>query len=549
MPIWLKRDRPDIGEWICEQTKSYCTTSMLHRVHLLLHGPAPMCSDGNERMFKTFTDGYRLTCHLGAKCKDFTLAREQNMLRIYGVTNSSHIEGHTEKVKKTNIEKYGTEWSSQNDKVKEKTKKTRTNKTEKEKSSQRKKTVETNRRRYGVDYPMQSTDFKQRVYETNVERYGYRTPLESPLIKDKMVQTRAKLDKSTINQRTKNTCNIRYETNHGSQKNLTDLAKKVLLDEAEFRNYAATRTRDEVMKSLNICYRTLNRYCHLYDAFDLFLRPVISKFEQEMMVFLTDLNVEFVQQTRSVIDGELDFYLPKHNIAIECCGLYWHSELSAKRYKLYHSQKYEKCKEIGIQLITIFQDEWTNKHNQVISILKNLLLPNKPIAARKCVVKEISCEDADNFIDQHHIQGIARAKVNFGLFYDDELVSVMTFDRPRFSKKAQYELVRYCSKLNIMGGASKLLTAFEKKYIPTSIVSYSDNRWFSGRMYESLGFTNGGTTIGYTYTDYKERYNRYKFQKHKLVQEGYDASLSEWEIMQSRGYDRIWDCGQVVWTK
>ena len=38
-----------------------------------------------------------------------------------------------------------------------------------------------------------------------------------------------------------------------------------------------------------------------------------------------------------------------------------------------------------------------------------------------------------------------------------------------------------------------------------------------------------------------------KFEKAKLVKMGYDASLSEWEILQSLGYDRIWDFGKIRW--
>jgi hypothetical protein len=79
------------------------------------------------------------------------------------------------------------------------------------------------------------------------------------------------------------------------------------------------------------------------------------------------------------------------------------------------------------------------------------------------------------------------------------------------------------------------------------IISYSDNRWFNGNMYHLLGFKKMSETIGYFYTNYKHRFNRMNFQKHKLVREGFDASLTEWEIMQQRGFDRVWDCGQVCW--
>ena len=55
-------------------------------------------------------------------------------------------------------------------------------------------------------------------------------------------------------------------------------------------------------------------------------------------------------------------------------------------------------------------------------------------------------------------------------------------------------------------------------------------------------------TVGYFYTDYNKRFSRTQFQKHKLIKNGHDANLTEKEIMQ-KSYDKIWDCGQSLWTR
>jgi hypothetical protein len=37
--------------------------------------------------------------------------------------------------------------------------------------------------------------------------------------------------------------------------------------------------------------------------------------------------------------------------------------------------------------------------------------------------------------------------------------------------------------------------------------------------------------------------------KGSLIKQGFDAALTEWEIQKTRGYDRIWDCGQLKFEK
>ncbi|MBR4316253.1 MAG: hypothetical protein IKP65_04695 [Alphaproteobacteria bacterium] len=88
------------------------------------------------------------------------------------------------------------------------------------------------------------------------------------------------------------------------------------------------------------------------------------------------------------------------------------------------------------------------------------------------------------------MQGKDNSSIKLGLFHENELVSVMTFGKPRFNKNYQYELIRFASKLGyqIIGGASKLLTCFINQYHPESIISYADRRYSNGELYEAIGF-------------------------------------------------------------
>jgi hypothetical protein len=126
----------------------------------------------------------------------------------------------------------------------------------------------------------------------------------------------------------------------------------------------------------------------------------------------------------------------------------------------------------------------------------------------------------------------------------------MTFGKPRFSKKYEYELIRYCSVGSVIGGASRLLTAFERDHNQKSIISYCDLRWGTGNLYDKLGFTKlEDTAPGYFYVKDGSRYNRMLFMKKTLVKKGHDPELSECQIMKNEGYRRIWDCGNGVYEK
>ena len=113
------------------------------------------------------------------------------------------------------------------------------------------------------------------------------------------------------------------------------------------------------------------------------------------------------------------------------------------------------------------------------------------------MIEKIGKNVADEFTDKYHIQVATKFNsINYGLFYQNELVSVMSFGKLRMEKDKQdyYELHRYCVKsgITILGGANKLLKHFEKEYNPKYIRSYSDNDYFLGGIYTKLGFTNKG---------------------------------------------------------
>jgi hypothetical protein len=280
-----------------------------------------------------------------------------------------------------------------------------------------------------------------------------------------------------------------------------------------------------------------------------------DKSEGEVKDFIESIGLTYIENTKKIISPlELDIYISSHNIAIEFDGLYWHSEIH--KPSNYHLNKTELCDKQGIKLIHIFEDEWRDKQDIVKSRLMNILgLTSYKIYGRKTQIREVSSKDSMCFLNNNHIQGNVNSSIKLGLYYNDELVSLMTFGKGRIvmgGDSNQYELLRFCNKLNtsVIGGADKLLKYFIKTYNPIEIISYADRRWSQGDLYDKLGFINThNSRPNYHYIINNKRKHRFSFRKSILVKQGYNKDLTEHQIMLERKIYRIYDCGTMVYKK
>ena len=288
-----------------------------------------------------------------------------------------------------------------------------------------------------------------------------------------------------------------------------------------------------------------------------------SEPEQEIKQFIMD-NTDAEVISRHKIypvknrrkSKELDIYIPSLQLAIEYNGLYWHSEIAGKS-KTNHLDKTIACQKEGIQLIHIFENEWRDKRDIIKSILLSKM--NKydvKLYGRKCQLKEIDTKVKNSFLSKNHLQGADTSKIKIGLFYDNILVAVMTFGKRKITgaKKITWEMFRYASKLNhcVVGGASKLFKYFLTNYITDNdqIKTYADRRFSNGNLYKTLGFKlSHASRPSYWYFKRDKFYNRMNFQKQKLNKklDIFDKNLTEWENMLNNGYNRIFDCGNLVY--
>lgn len=281
-----------------------------------------------------------------------------------------------------------------------------------------------------------------------------------------------------------------------------------------------------------------------------YVQANVSKDEKELIDFIRKYYSKS-KSTKKVLNGlQIDCYIEELSLGIEYDGLYWHSEIYLD--KDYHLKKTKLCKERGIRLIHLFEDEWLERREIVESMLLNILNKSERIYARNCVFSEIhNKKEVMDFLNKNHLQGRPNSyKYAFGLYYNNELVEVMTYGIHHRSSEKSLVLNRMCTKINtsVVGGSSKLFkhsSRILKKHGHDKIVTWSDNRWSEGDVYNKMGFVvDKELPIDYYYVKSQKRYNKQKFQKKKI---GCPDDITEYEYMKSLGFNRIWDCGKKRW--
>ena len=339
----------------------------------------------------------------------------------------------------------------------------------------------------------------------------------------------------------------RYGRTNFNLTHYTDETLKILSCAENLERFLQTRSKwiiSALAEKLGISQSGALKIVHKYKL-EKYIDFYTSSYELELQSFFP-----FMVKTRSAIPPyEIDLYSEEHKFGIEFNGNYWHSEL--KLPNNYHQKKSIVAEDAGIFLYHIWEYEWNDslKREKILSQIKNILGQNdRKVYARECYIEIIHRETAKNFICANHMQGYACDSIRLGLYFNTELLAVMTFGKPRFKSDCEYELIRYCCKAgtSIVGGASKLFKHFIKEYNPKSILSYSHIAKTRGTMYKTLGFKlEKISNPDYLWCNGENVLQRYQCQKHKLNAMGFEGT--EREIMDSLGYFRIFGCGNKVW--
>lgn len=387
--------------------------------------------------------------------------------------------------------------------------------------------------KYGVDNVSKSDIVKKKQEETNIIRYGTKSSFQNDEVKNKW----------------KDTIKEKYGVDHYFKSDEFKVkSKKYYLEKYGVEHVWDVDEVKDKIKQTNLIRYGVETYLNTEHARNSIKSYNKSKAELEIMEWLDSIGVEYIPSCVDIIyPKSIDIYIPSFSIGIEFNGLYWHSEFF--KDKKYHLNKTLLSKEKGVELIHVWEDDWKNRRDVIKSILLNRLniISNK-LYSRKCVIREVSPQDSSIFLNNNHIQGYTKSTISYGLFLNEEMVSIMSFGYRSINGKREYELIRFCNKLNtiVVGAASRLLKHFIKNNSGVDkLISYADISMFSGGLYEKLGFRfDGHSGVNYWWVVDGVRRHRFTYNKKKLVKLGYDPLMTEVEIMHSLNRFRVFGCGQ-----
>lgn len=270
-----------------------------------------------------------------------------------------------------------------------------------------------------------------------------------------------------------------------------------------------------------------------------------SKWQQEIAEYVRTLGfVDTVcNDTKTLPNNfELDVFVPSKKFAIECNGLYWHSQAAGK-HRAYHELKKKSAHDVNITLIQLFEDEWELRKPQVMSLIAHKLgCFVKKVGARSCTIVENN-ELARLKLKEWHLEGVGRHS-EIGLLLRDKNgtdIAAMTLGKPLHKKSDYYELQRFACEPGtiIVGGLSKLVKYAINKLQCSHLMTYVDTRLGNGNGYIYAGFRLTKTTgLRFWWTDFKKRFNRFKFKA--------TTEKSENEVAKEAGVYKIYACANNV---
>lgn len=355
--------------------------------------------------------------------------------------------------------------------------------------------------RYGVENPMQNKDIQNKSKQTCLEKYGTEYVLSSDYFS-----------------------NLRYE--------------------------CIEKSKQTCLERYGVQWNCMREQAHNSRNFN-------SKPNEYFANILKENNILF---SREFVCGKYTYDFKIDNTLIEINPSATHNinfnPFSKDKIisKNYHKEKTLNALKNGYKCIHIF--DWDDI-DKIISLLKK---DKKRIFARKCILKKVNKKEVKKFLNTNHLQSYCKGQsICLGLYFDNELVQIMTFGKPRYNKNYQYELLRLCTKNDcyVIGGVKRLFKCFITEYNPNSIISYCDTSKFTGKVYSEIGFIKekiSSPSCHWYNLKTKQHINNTLLLKlgfDKIFGTDFGKGVDNEELMLKNNFIQIYDCGQdsYIWKR
>lgn len=499
------------------------------------------------------------------KSKEIQAKTQQTNLERYGDTS---ILGRNSSIRKQiiqhNLEKYGTADPSNRPEALEKRQQTVNERyggwySQTEEWHDRVKT--TNQQKYGTDWAFQSSEVQQHYKDNFVEKYGVENPMQSEELQDHLKETNQEkfgsdwhFGSQHFKTKTAETLHTKYGETVSNISQVPEIQEKIQeTNLLKYGNKAYTKTQDYKNKTIQTCEE---RYGVMYPCQTTQCRNASAS-------TISNTNKAFANQLENKgCKTEFEFNIKQYsydihvlgtNILIEIDPSYTHSVYGNTIYAHipleYHYSKSATATQNGYRCIHIFDcDNWNKITNYISS-------EPKIIGARKCEIQEIDdISIVNEFLNEFHFQNSCKGQSKcYGLYYNNKLIQLMTFGKPRYNKNYEWELLRLCTDYNyrVIGGAQKLFTRFVNDMCPSSIISYCDLAKFNGDIYPTLGFTLlriSKPSLHWSHSTKQFTDNLLRqLGADKLIGTNYGKGTDNIQIMIDNNWFAVPDCGQATY--
>ena len=183
---------------------------------------------------------------------------------------------------------------------------------------------------------------------------------------------------------------------------------------------------------------------------------------------------------------EIDLYIHSKKLGIEYNGLYWHSDKFRDKYD--HFKKWREFKNLNINLINIWEDDWKYRNNIIKNLIKiKLGIIKNEINTDSCHIMNVENKNTEEFLFKYNLDGIKTADYNIGLYNKDELIALMGLSK---IIDKEFEIKFFCSIYNISIDNlwNVLFSYFLNMYKPHKIILLSNIDISYDELYEKSGF-------------------------------------------------------------